>query len=302
MTHSATTRDEVPEDVTDTVADAADAVGEAVADAGERFEVIGRIGWIGKGVVYFLLGVLFVRIAVFDPSDSDDSEANQAGVLETIVENPFGGYLLTALAAGLLLYVLWRLFTVVLPGDWTGRALLDRGGYLVSTLIYSSLCFTAYELLTSDGPNDAGEREDRVVEDLAKDVMSTAFGRFVVVVAGLVFLVIGLVFAKKGFDRSFRSELSYHGGVEGTAIDGLGRVGWLARGLSMGLIGVFLIRAAWLHDAENAAGLDDSIRQLTGSRWGVVLALLVGLGFIAYAVFVLLSARHRILKGPTNDH
>ncbi len=286
----------------DVTSDDGHPVAEVVSDAGERFEVIGRIGWIGKGVVYLLLGILFVRISVFDAPEATENEANQAGVLETIVDNPFGEWLLAALVGGLLLYALWRLFTVVLPGDWTGRALLDRGGYLISTIVYSSLCLTAFDLLTSDQPEDAGEREDRLVEDLVKDVMSTSFGRVLVMVAGLAFVAVGVVFAKKGIDRSFRSELKRLDGIDGTAIEHLGRIGWIARGLSMGLIGVFLARAAWLHDSENAAGLDDSIRQLTGSIWGVALAAVVGVGFIAYAVFVLLSARHRILKGPTNDH
>ena len=284
------------------VAEVKESVEEAVSEAGERFELIGRVGWIGKGVVYLLLGFLFLRIALSDRPEHEGHEANQAGVLETIVGTRFGEWLLSALVVGLLLYALWRLFTVVLPGDWSGRALLDRGGYLVSAIIYSFLCITAVDLLTSEQPADADRREDRVVEDLVKDVLSTAYGRAMVVVAGLAVVVVGLVFAKKGIARSFRSELTRLDGVDRSAIEQLGRIGWIARGVSMGLIGGFLIRAGWLHDSEDAAGLDDSIRQLTGSAWGSALASVVGGGFIAYAVFVLLSARHRILRGPKNDH
>jgi len=71
--------------------------------------------------------------------------------------------------------------------------------------------------------------------------------------------------------------------------------------MSMGLIGVFLIRAAWQFDSDEAAGLDDSIRQLSTSWYGTTLAMLVGVGFIAYGTFAALSARHRVLQGPTND-
>ena len=294
-------RDESRRSAGEVAGDAAEAVGDAVREAGDRFELIGRIGWVGKSVVYLLLGVLFVRIALFEGSDSTGEEANQAGVLETIAETTRGELLLVLLVAGLAVYTLWRLFTVVLPGDWTGRALLDRGGYLVSATVYAFLCVTAIDLIVSDRPQNPDEREDRMVEDLVKDVMSVAFGRLLVVAAGVALLVVAVVFAKKGISRSYHSELSRLDGVEGTAIDHLGRVGWIARGASMGLIGVFLIRAAWLHDPEHAAGLDDSIRQLTGSTWGTALAALVGFGFIAYAVFVLMSARHRVLRGPTND-
>lgn len=279
-------------------------VDDVIEEAGARFEAIGRAGWFAKGVVYLLLGVLFVRIAVVDAPEATGEEANQAGVLETIAGTTFGGVLLTVLVVGLALYAAWRFMTVIMPGDWTGRALLDRGGYLVSTIVYSVLCFTAVELLAGDPTpaEDPDRREDRLVEDLVADVLSVTLGRVVVSLAGLAFVVVGMVFVRKGLHRSFRSELDHVEGLEGSTLDRLGTVGWIARGASMGLIGVFLVRAAWLHDSEHAAGLDDSIRQLTGSGWGTALAALVGLGFVAYAVFVLLSARHRILRGPTNDH
>lgn len=282
----------------------ASSIDDALEEAGSRFELIGRVGWFAKGVVYLLLGLLFVRIAVVDAPESTGEEANQTGVLETIAGRSFGGVLLTVLGVGLALYAAWRFMTVIMPGDWTGRALLDRAGYLISTIVYSVLCFTAVELVVGDPTpaEDPDRREDRLVEDLVADVLSVTLGRVVVAVAGLAFVIVAVVFVRKGIRRSFRSELDHVEGLEGSTLDRLGTVGWMARGASMGLIGVFLARAAWLHDPEHAAGLDDSIRQLTGSGWGTALAALVGLGFVSYAAFVLLSARHRILRGPSNDH
>lgn len=279
--------------------DVAAATEEAVEAASEHFEALGRAGWVAKGVVYGLLGILFIQVATSSPAEAPD-EANQAGAMEAVAETPLGTVLLVVLAAGLALYAIWRLFTVILPGDWTGRALLDRLGYLVSTIVYSALLFTIVGLIrTRDRAAD--EREDRIVEDLVKDVLSVTAGRTLVVVAGLVVIGIGAVFAHKGATLSFRSQLERCDGVEGGAIDHLGRVGWIARGISMALIGAFLIRAAQQFDPEEAAGLDDSIRQLTGSWWGVGLALVVGAGFVAFGVFCVLSARHRKLEGPTND-
>ena len=69
----------------------------------------------------------------------------------------------------------------------------------------------------------------------------------------------------------------------------------------MGIIGAFLIRAAWTFDPDDAAGLDDSIRQLAENPFGAVLSAAVGFGFIAYGIFAALSARHRNLEGPWND-
>ena len=264
--------------------------------ASDRFEKFGRLGWAAKGGVYALIGALFVQIAIGTPGSD---EANQAGAVEAIAERPAGSILLMALGVGLALYATWRLFTVVLPGDWTGRALLDRAGYMVSVIVYASLLFTLVGILRNRG--GSAESEDRMVEGLVKDVLAVSAGRTIVIAAGLATIVVGVVFAHKGWSRSFRDDISGDDGIEGTLIDRLGTIGWIARGVSMAIIGAFLIRAAWMFDPEEAAGLDDSVRQLAGNPLGAALAAAVGLGFVAYGAFAGISARHRDLEGPTND-
>lgn len=129
------------------------------------------------------------------------------------------------LGAGLTLYSVWRLFTVVLPGDWTGSALLDRIGYLVSAAIYVSLLVTVAEfVLTSSGDTS----EDRKIEDLVKNVLSVTAGRTMVVIAGIFVIGIGVAFVRKGALRTFRSQISGDDGVEGSFIDVLGTIGWIA--------------------------------------------------------------------------
>lgn len=170
----------------------------------------------------------------------------------------------------------------------------------MSTGIYLSLLVTIASTIRNASAS-ADEREDRVIEALVKDVLSVTAGRTMVIIVGLVVIGVGLVFARKGWTRSFRSQISGDDGVEGTLIDRLGTVGWIARGVSMSIIGIFLIRAAWTFNPDEAAGLDDSMRQLASNPMGAVLAVVVGVGFIAYGLFAGLSSRHRILEEPTNE-
>ncbi len=270
---------------------------EKAEDAGERFAVLGRAGWVAKGIVYVLVGVLFFRIAL---GSSDSDEANQAGAVEKVADQPLGRLLLVALGFGLLLYAIWRLFTVVLPGDWTGKALLDRLGYFVSAVVYMSLLVSIADVLQRAGSNP-DENEDRMIEGIVTNVLSVTAGRTLVIIGGIVVLGIGVVFGRKGVTRSFRDQMSCDDGPEGTLIDRLGTIGWIARGVSMAIIGAFLIRAAWIFDPDEAAGLDDSIRQLADNPIGAVLSAAVGVGFVAYGLFAVLSARHRTLEGPRND-
>lgn len=264
----------------------------------DRFEWIGRAGWLAKGVVYSLIGVLFLRISWLGGSDT---EANQKGAVEEIAGSSFGSILLVAMAAGLALYVIWRALTVVLPGDWSGRALLDRFGYAISAITYTTVLVSIVDVLRSSASSSGDEGEDRLIEGLVKDTLSMTAGRWIVAAAGAVVIGIGIAFVHKGWTRSFRDDISGDDGIEGTLTDRLGLVGWIARGAVMIVIGWFLGLAAYRFDPDEAAGFDDSIRQLTETGWGTGIAVAIGVGFIAFGLFSIVSARHRDLQGPTND-
>lgn len=266
-------------------------------ELGREFEWVGRAGWVAKGVIYALLGLLFLDIA--RSGGGSQEEASQTGAIEQIAETSYGTVLLIVLAIGLVLYTIWRALSVVMPGDWTGRALLDRIGFAVSAVTYGTLLVATIGFLRNS--SSGGQSNDRLVEGLVKDVLAMTGGQTMVFLAGLGIVGIGIAFIHKGWTHSFRDQISGDYGQEGTWIDRLGMIGWIARGLSMIIIGYFLCEAAWTFDADQAAGFDDSIRQIVGNPLGRILAFAVGFGFVAFGAFAALSARHRDLKGPRND-
>ena len=272
----------------------------AARPAANRFSRFGHVGWMAKGLVYALVGVLFIQVASNSGSGGEEAEANQAGAVETVAGTPFGAVLLWVLAAGIVLYVAWRAFTVVLPGDWTGKALLKRIGYAISALVYLSLLISTIETLAHRN-QDPGSAEDRRLENLVADVLGMPVGRVLIVVAGLVVTGVGAAFVHTGVTGGYRDAMSAGDqGIEGMAIDRLGLVGWIARGVAFFPIGFFLIRAAWTYHPDDAGGFDDSVHELASHPAGAVMAALMGLGFVAYGLFAALSARYQRLEGPRN--
>ncbi|MEZ5407499.1 MAG: DUF1206 domain-containing protein [Acidimicrobiales bacterium] len=254
---------------------------------------------MAKGLVYGLVGVLFIQVALQHGSGGEE-EANQAGAVETVAGTSYGAVLLTVLAVGILFYVAWRLFTVVLPGDWTGKALLKRIGYAVSALVYVSLLVSTVEILLNRN-QDPSSTEDRRVDGVVTDVLDLPAGRVLIIIAGLAVMVMGAAFIHTGVTGGYRESMSAgDSGIEGMAIDRLGMIGWVARGLAFFPVGFLLIRAAWTYNPDEAAGFDDSVREVASHPGGAVAATLVGLGFIAYGLFAGLSARYQRLEGPRN--
>ena len=82
---------------------------EQTGDRLERttaFEVLARAGFVARGVIYAVIGILAVKLALGDGGKT----TNQSGALKTIAQQPFGQVLLILTAIGLAGYSLWRLF------------------------------------------------------------------------------------------------------------------------------------------------------------------------------------------------
>jgi hypothetical protein len=260
---------------------------------------VGRIGWVAKGVVYGIVGVLAFVVA--NDGGASGDEASPRGAIGKIAESSAGTAVLWVLAIGLVLYSLFRLLTAVLPGDRDAEARVTRVGYLVSALAYGFLAWTAVSFARSGGgQSEAARPDDARVSRLTGDLMGHTGGRFLVGVVGVGFLVVGGVFVYQAVTRRFERDLEPGGvgPVRHEAIVRVGVVGFFARAATMALIGVFLLRAAIDYDAQEARGLDDVLRRTAGNGWGAALVAATGIGLVLYGVFAVLSAPRQRLAGP----
>jgi hypothetical protein len=69
-----------------------------------------------------------------------------------------------------------------------------------------------------------------------------------------------------------------------------------ARGVVFGIIGAFLILAAWRYNATEARGLEGALETLRRQPLGQWLLAAVALGLVAYGVFQFVKARYRLIE------
>jgi hypothetical protein len=271
----------------------------------------GRVGWVAKGVVYALTGVLSLLIGLEAARNGgasggmqgggDGTEASQSGAIAAIAQNTGGSLLLWIMAIGLVVYALWRLVTVALPAENSVKAWATRAGYVVSAVAYLALAFTAVAIAQSPGSSntqsDGGE--DGRIERFTRDVMESSGGRLLVGAIGVGLVLLAAVFAWKAVTASFERQLFPQGvgPLSYRHLVVLGRIGWIGRAGMMALIGFFLTRAAIRFDPEDANGLDGSLREAAGSSVGTVLVFVVAIGLVVYGAFCILSAPRRRLVG-----
>ena len=266
----------------------------------------GRIGWLAKGVVYVIAGLLALMVAWkasewSDPSStSGNQEASPTGALKTVADASGGSILMWLLAIGMLLYAAWRLVSAAMPGGTDAKAWLKRVGFVVSAIGYTTLAITAISLTNSSGTAEGEANGNSQVTSMTADVMKHSGGRWLIGLVGLIVIAVGVYRIKKGVEQDVNDELDLSGmpaeRVRWT--ERLGRAGEIGRGVGIGLVGFFLLRAAITYDANEATGLDGALRRLAENGWGVMVIVLIGLGFAAYGLFCASTFTYRRLEAP----
>lgn len=250
------------------------------------------IGYISHGLIYFLMGA-FAITAGFTSTDKKDS----AGVLEFIVEQPFGKILLLILIAGLLCFIIWRMSQAILNTEKEGWMM--RLTYGVIGLTFTGITFLAIQAFFGDA-----ESSDESAESWSSIILSVPLGRWILGVVFLVVLAIGVYQAYFGMTRSFASDLDL-GEYSPRArkfILWTCAAGHLTRSILILLIAAYLFRAVWFLDPDEAKGIGGALDTIHDQVFGRWLIALVGLGLIAYSVFTYFCSRHGKIGLPSEQN
>jgi hypothetical protein len=71
----------------------------------------------------------------------------------------------------------------------------------------------------------------------------------------------------------------------------VGVFGYVAKGVTFGIIGVLIGFAAINHDPKQAGGLDAALKTLSDQPFGTVALILVAVGLAAYGVYCFAAAK-----------
>lgn len=255
--------------------------------ASPLYPVLSRAGFVARALIYGIIGLLAFDVAI----GRGGKITNQQGALRTIEHHSFGHVLLAALAVGLGGYALWRLFRAALGHGREGSDQgIERLGAFGSGIVYGLMCVLAVEILTGSGSSSG-----KGAKQTTADVFGWPGGRWLVGIAGLVLLGVAAYQFIRGVKKKFLKDAKTEEiprRIEPT-YSLLGTVGHVARAIVFGLVGVFLVKAAYDYKANRAIGLDGALAKLYNGTYGAWLLGVVAAGLLAFAVFSLVEARFR---------
>jgi Domain of Unknown Function (DUF1206) len=252
-----------------------------------QFEYLARAGLAARGAVYIVIGVLAVKLALGDGGQA----TNQQGALQTIAKQPFGKLLLILVAIGLAGYATWRLVRAAIGHGAEGADdTKERIDGLVSGIGYAGLFVTAVKIVAGSG-GGGGSNPGKA----AGGVLSWPAGPWLVGIAGVIIIAVGLQQGYKGVKRKFleNSKTGEMGPRVRQAFTAAGVFGHLARMVVFALIGYFLIKAAIDYDPDKAIALDGALAKLGHASYGPILLGIVAAGLIGFGLYSVADARYR---------
>jgi Domain of Unknown Function (DUF1206) len=256
-------------------------------------ERLARAGYLAKGVVYLVIGVLALQAA----AGAGGRTTGTTGAFRVLLEQPLGRWLLWLVAIGLAGYAVWRMICALFDPENGGRngwkRLAVRVGYAGSALIHAGLAWQAVRLaLGHGGGSGEGQAKSRTAQ-----LLNAPLGPWLVGLVALGLAGYGVAQIVRGLrqDTASRLHLGGLGPEERRMVLRAARAGLVSRGIVFGLMSIFLARAALQHDPTEAGGVGQALQTLARQPYAPFVLGAVALGLTAYGAYQLALARYRVI-------
>lgn len=260
----------------------------STANAQRGWELAARAGYAVSGVLHILIGVLALRVAFGSPAQ----QADQSGALSTIASTPFGATVLWFSVVAFVALGAWQAAKAILgsspSGAGAGGGAGERAKAAGRAVVYAGLALTALSFARGGGSSSSAQ-----TADMTARLMEAPGGRLLVAALGIAIVAVGAYHVYKGWKKKFLEDLQrLPSGTAGPVVRRLGVIGYVAKGVALAIVGVLFITAAAQADPSKATGLDGALHTLRDQPAGVVMLVIVALGFIAFGAYSFVRARY----------
>jgi hypothetical protein len=264
--------------------------------ANPGLELLERLGYVVRGVLYIVMGVLALRMALAKPGGQ---AVSLTGSVVVLVSNQFGRLLLLVIVIGLAAYSVWGLVRAIFDPLHRGSdpsGYMARLGFLSSAVTYAVIALFGVKLLLGSGGGSTDSTRKWI-----SSVLAHPEGGLVTVLIGLVLLGIGIGQFVEAYRAAFTKDLK---GAEmsetmRSVVTSLGRFGMFARGVIFVIVGWFVVQAGLHHDPGKIQGFDGALLYLLTRPFGHIVLGVVALGIMALGLYSLACARWVRLMGSS---
>lgn len=255
---------------------------------------IARIGYVAKGLVYFMVGLLTFQTTLGMGGETSDA----TNALQEFIYQPFGTVLLFGIMIGLVAHATWRILQAVIDpenrGDGAQIIFFRLIDFLVGCL-YLSMSYAAWQII--QGLNAQSGNEN--TEVWVGKILELPYGQWLVMFCAVVIFVGGLYQFYSAYSANFDDSFDFGemNRKETKTLRWLGRIGISAWGVVYCMVAYLFYNASVTFNADEAGGLDQALQTLREQPFGAWTLGITAVGLIIYGLYLfVLSYYHKIFN------
>jgi hypothetical protein len=244
-----------------------------------------RLGYVAKGLIYSLVGILAVRVAL---GMRGGRLTDPSGVLVDILRQPFGRVMLAAIGIGIVAYAGYYLFEAIADLRRRGggvRGWIDRSLTIIKAGAYGLIGVQALKIVFFDSRPRGG------AEDNARMIMRFPLGEVFIVLVGVGIAVYGFTQLRLAWKGQAEDDIDVaRVRREAAWLLPFGRIGTAARSVILLLMGGTLAFSGLQERPSNADGYSEIFATI--ARVDPILLATMGAGLACFGLYQLCHARY----------
>lgn len=255
-------------------------------------------GCFSTGLIYVAIGV----IAILSFLRIKHGGADEGSLLAFLNDFLMGKVVVWIILLGMLSYVTWRIYESVKDPYNYGKGLRGMGrrtGIALSSIADAFIAYAAIRVLlgVGDTREDGQPYEQR---EMVAGIIQENGGEWLIISLGVIIGLTAIVQFIYGVTRGYKERLgiAHFNKEKKEVIHLFAWIGYSARGIILGIIGFFFVKAGVLEEARHVVNTDKAF-DFIGDHVGLLPFIVVAIGTICYGIFMFaLGITYEIDKDP----
>jgi Domain of Unknown Function (DUF1206). len=247
-------------------------------------QILPVYGCIATGIIYAGIGVIAL-LSFFKLRHGGADEGSMLAILDDSIA---GKMLIWIILLGTICYIIWRFYeTITDPYDYGSdlKGMARRTGIALSTVADILIVYAAVRVIVGASqyqPDGQPQEEQAMVQGLLENN-----AHWLVIAIGVVYGATALVQLFYGISRGYRErvDIEKFPPLVRHVVHVLAWAGYFARGIILGIIGFFFIKAGILENAKHIVNTDKAF-DFIGDEVGHAYFITVALATVCYGIFM----------------
>jgi hypothetical protein len=242
-------------------------------------------GCVSTGLIYVGIGT----VAILSFLRIKQGGADESSLLAFLNNYLIGKIFIWVILLGMVSYIVWRIYETYKDPYRYGtkpKGLAKRTGIALSSIADAFIAFSAVQVILGTG-NIQEDGQPINQREMVSEILNENMGDLLIIGIGAIVAITAIIQFFYGVTKGYgeRLDIAHFSKAKKNMIHILAWAGYFARGIILGIIAFFFIKAGIVENAELVVNTDKAF-DFIGDHVGHVYFILVAIGTICYGLFM----------------